>query len=113
LADDEWHLPLIQPDELEWARANPQEACKVSAGRCARISYLTHAGIRDLEEDIKLFDRLVSRGHMSPLEHVARPMSADEYATSHFSGNFRGWMQFRKMIPGEDNFALIMNSPTK
>lgn len=102
LKKGEWHLPFIQLDEREWAEANPLEAIKVSVGRCARVSYLTHDGVRDFDKDIELFVRLVTSGHMSPCEHVATP--ADD--PTKFSGNFRGWTQYRKTLPNEDNFAL-------
>lgn len=108
--EGQWHLPLIQDDEQEWARNNIQEAIKVSVGRCARVSYLTHDGKRDIEKDIELHDTLIEAGHMSPAEHVARPMAAS-YTRTHvnpFNGNFRGWMQYRKDIPHEDNYAKAL-----
>lgn len=105
-----WHLPLIQDDELVWANANPEIARKVSAGRCARVSYLTHDGKRDYDKDIELCEILMSNGHMSPLEHVARPMTDQEYAQSKFSGNFKGWLQYRKEIANESNFALVLKN---
>jgi hypothetical protein len=69
---------------------------------------MTHDGIRDRSEDIKMCKGLMSNGHMSPLEHVARPLSSEEFALSEFSGNFRGWHQFRKDIPNEGNFGLVL-----
>ncbi len=78
-------------------------AKKISTGRCARVSYLTHNGVRDLGEDIALHDKLLagrltqSPMHMSPFEHVA--MALEEGNKQ--SGNFRGWMQYRKQILGE------------
>jgi thymidylate synthase ThyX len=86
----EWHLPLLQDDE----RTLPIETQKmVSAARCARVSYLTHDGKRDIQKDIELFERLRSDRHMSPFEHVATPT-----ATATFDANFRGWQQFRKEL---------------
>jgi thymidylate synthase ThyX len=96
LGDQEWHLPLIWSEDHE-AVDSLDNLIKVSAGRCARVSYLTHAGKRDLSADIRLHDRLLESGHMSPLEHPARP--ADE----EWCGNFRGWRAYRKMIAGEAN----------
>ena len=85
-----WHLPLVQDDE----RAMPiEELKKVSAARCARVSYLTHDGKRDIEKDVELCQRLLSDRHMSPFEHVATP-SAD----ADFHANFRGWRQMRKEL---------------
>ena len=101
----EWHLPLIQPDEAEWVAQNPSLAVQVAVGRCARVSYLTHEGKRDPSKDVELYQRLTSNGHMSPLEHVARPMTPDELAITKWSGNFRGWHQHRKDIANEDDFS--------
>lgn len=115
LAPGEWHLPFIQPDEMDWALENIELAKKVSAARCARVSYLTHDGKRDISADLTLHDRLVSSGHMSPLEHVATPCPHAccdidaNLSSSHgqWHGNYRGWKQLRKFIPGEHDFALM------
>lgn len=87
---DEWHTPYIQPDEEfdVWDRR------RISAGRCARVSYLTHAGIRDPQKDIDLFTRLKQDEHASPTEHVATPLIDDK----EWGGNFRGWLQFRQVL---------------
>jgi hypothetical protein len=42
------------------------------------VSYLTQDGRRDQSEDLGLYSRLASMGHMAPLEHAARPMSPEE-----------------------------------
>jgi thymidylate synthase ThyX len=122
----EWHLPLIdETDYIQVAKHVQRDEvsvvpslCKVSVGRCARVSYLTHDGRRDPKADIELHDRLLEAGHMSPFEHVARPMTSAEQRSLTpfgeldrdgqsdsipFSGNFRGWVQYRKTIPYEDN----------
>ena len=96
LGPDEWHLPLVRPEDREQVDSL-EDLLKVSAGRCARVSYLTHAGKRDLAADIELHDRLLESGHMSPLEHPARPTEAE------WCGNFRGWRSYRKDVPGEAN----------
>lgn len=88
-----WHLPLVDPDEIvddATMYHDPQEYMdaegydfwkKVSVGRCARVSYLTHDGRRDPEADIELYDRLWKSGHLSPFEHVARPFTREEWDT--------------------------------
>jgi len=101
LGDGEWHLPLVRPEDRE--EGSVEDLVKISAGRCARVSYLTHAGRRDLSADLELHDRLLESGHMSPLEHPARPLSAAELAAGEWSGNFRGWLPYRKTIAREDN----------
>ncbi len=102
LEPGEWHLPLIGEAEREEA-GSAEELAKISIGRCARVSYLTHAGTRDLAADTALYDRLLESGHMSPLEHVARPMTPAELGDGAWSGNFEGWISYRKLIPGESN----------
>lgn len=117
----DWHMPLIFADDWSTARLMAEEQypdlkgdegcvsaiateilCKVSTGRCARISYLTHDGRRDLKEDIALHDRLLAGLvtqeplHMSPFEHVARALDMPTR-----SGNFIGFEQYRKTISGE------------
>lgn len=108
------HLPFIQPDEIEWASSNIETAVKVSVGRCARVSYLTHDGKRDHDKDVELYERLVGSGHMSPLEHVATPNYFREENGSTWwngetpwSGNFFGWKQFRKGLPNESDFSKV------
>lgn len=77
-----------------------QEALiKVSVGRCARVSYLTHEGKRDVSEDVRLHDDLVVKRplHASPAEHVAQALDTLEW-----SGNFQGWRQYRKTLAHEN-----------
>ncbi len=101
LRPGEWHLPYIQPDET--TRDNTADVLRrVSVARCARVSYLTHDGQRDMSEDLALFERLVPKlterrpGHWSPLEHVAEAMSGTQP-----SGNFIGFRQYRKCYSSE------------
>jgi hypothetical protein len=105
----EWHLPLL-PDIIEIKQKyNLEVHKKISTGRCARVSYMTHDGKRDFKEDIKLHDKLLEDGHMSPFEHIARPLShseVDGFPGDTFVGNFRGWFQYRKEIPGENGITI-------
>lgn len=82
---DEWHLPFVDQGEafdMEVQNASEPDPklvpVKVSAGRCARVSYLTHDGKREPAADVELGSRLRSSGHMAPLEHPARPMTTWE-----------------------------------
>lgn len=122
----DWHLPLVQPAEafdLQASGMSVDDVVKVSVGRCARVSYLTHDGRRDPRADIELADRLKASGHMSPWEHAARPMTLldaedvlrrpgvtgidplDIDVRGLFCGNLRGWVQARKLIPNESVFV--------
>lgn len=132
LAHGRWHLPLTpelddvrEHGVIDWAFW-----CKVSAGRCARVSYLTHDGKRDLQADIELCERLLASGHMSPLEHIARPMNVDDAkrivrkpgvvgidvldidVRELFCGNFRGFVQYRKTLPNEAVFRAMTSTAT-
>jgi len=130
LLEGEWHTPFIQESEQN---LEEERKVKVSVGRCARLSYLTHLGVRDLSADISLHDNLVGDGHMSPAEHVARPLSSEEWeeifeieaaiasikATERRAqiveglkrdGNFRGYRQYRKTLPFEDNYKLALEN---
>lgn len=127
----EWHLPLVFKEDVEGSGDRPEYLAQIAAGRCARVSYLTHDGKRDLEADIRLYRQLRERVHMSPLEHpamvcrtqmfrgerlgdfrvvpfVSAPAEPDVAFIGDFEfigefiGNFRApWVQLRKMIPGE------------
>jgi hypothetical protein len=108
---DEWHLPLFDPEDWDDVIANfddpMRKACMISAGRCARVSYLTHDGKRDLQADVDLAERLRISGHWSPFEHVASPLT---YPTQ-YDGNFRGWRQFRTDLEkGTGNVISILTA---
>jgi thymidylate synthase ThyX len=138
----ELHLPLVSydeildlsGDEIDWSFW-----AQISIGRCARVSYLTHDGKRDLNADVELYHRLRTNGHLSPFEHVARPFSHDEwayiasvqYAIQHtnrdladaqpdladrmckqveYCGNYRGWYQWRATVPNQDDFSQVKDA---
>lgn len=124
LETDQWHLPYVGITDP--GRNN--ENIKRSVACCARVSTLSFDSgkVSTLEEDIATYQRLNIPGteayqpsepiHASPAEHQATP---DEYthltAIEHFDtqykgvkwnniheqGNFVGWRQYRKMLPGE------------
>jgi thymidylate synthase ThyX len=70
---------------------------KIATARCARVSYLNFEGKDDYNKDIELHDILKESGHWSPFEHCAMALS-----TSEFSGNFKGWKQYRKTFYDEN-----------
>jgi thymidylate synthase ThyX len=93
---DGYHLPMVREEDQSLPL---QTQIQLSVARCARVSYLTHEGKRDIDADLALYHRLLTSGHMSPFEHPAE--SAWPLDVS--SGNFRGWLQHRKTIPREAN----------
>ena len=97
-----WHLPFVTGNDLDTLLEDfgLEDIKKISVARNARVSYLTHDGIRDPSKDIDLFLKLVQGsgfGHFSPHEHVAEAAEKN-----HRSGPFVGWKQFRKEFPLEN-----------
>jgi thymidylate synthase ThyX len=95
-----WHLPYIQEDERRELALAIQQQCSVA--RCARVSYLTHDGKRNIQKDQELYERLLGGsgfGHWSPFEHVATPRVGNQPDPR--EGNFRGWIQYRKTFTNE------------
>jgi len=109
----EWHLPYVEPwdrgvlwdrvrkddcSHLEMCARHDNLLVRVSVARCARVSYLTQDGRRDHDEDLALHDRLLVQRplHAAPAEHVAMALDTDAA-----SGNFRGFLQYRKTLPFE------------
>lgn len=103
---DQWHLPYVTAEEREMHSVVPAYLCKLSAARCARVSYLTHDGnVPDPEKDLDLFNRLVGSEpiHASPTEHQGTPLLAIG-AKHDLCGNFKHWIQHRKLIELDMNY---------
>lgn len=111
LEPGQWHLPYVSFDER--SRITREEAIKCSVARCARVSYLNHDNSSpDITKDIALSAKLLEAGHMSPFEHQGTPMSFEhcqqwyylkgvthqDVNAEHWSGNFRGFLQYRQTI---------------
>lgn len=147
IQEGEWHLPYITEDDWLLAHAYAKEGRitrdepgyrekldivrKVSAARCARVSYKAFDGkVAPIEKDLVLFEQLlVSQPlHASPAEHQATPDelmwiqkiavaspeqfeagednedllgTVQEWCQPEHHGNFTGWCQYRKMLPNE------------
>ncbi len=105
----EWHTPYLSYTPARYNTMNvmidPTAVydLMVSAGRCARVSYLNHGENNTPDEDNKLALRLVENGHWSPFEHIATPSEEQD-----LFGNFTGWAQFRKHFPSENRNDSIM-----
>lgn len=131
LQPGDWHLPYIECFAGEYALSDEdytdgkfislEDAIKVSCARCAAVSYRNEG--YDLAKSLEVYDRLVGseRKHASAFEHQATPMLYNdctelvdmhpmtwEAGVTHmdrsrklWSGNLQGWIQYRKLIPGE------------
>lgn len=137
LEPGEWHLPYWGQNgghDSDWDDASgmaydptvPHKksyadmveiAKRCSVARCARTSYMTQGGERDLGEDLALYARLTENRvgsedppHASPLEHVATPWADNEHYVTMPNGeemgplprlgNHIGWLQLRHDILG-------------
>lgn len=99
LRDDTWHLPYILDSERE---IPVKDLLRISAARCASISYETVDGkLMTIERANIVCDKLLTarRVHASPFEHQGLPDPFNRHPELH--GNFDGWIQHRKMIPNE------------
>ncbi len=116
-------------DDLDYQDFLIQEAkLKISTAMCARTSYTVFGEehkLPNVVNDMQLANRLALSGHWSPFEHCARVMNSTEYelsvrgslewtggqydkplptdGTEGWSGNFRGFIQYRKTFEGENN----------
>lgn len=103
----EWHIPFGNDMSNANMAYQAETKVKIATARCARISYKL-PGEEDkpdnYENDIKLHDRLAASGHWSPFEHCAQAMSNTEFYSRiiGWSGNFRGFIQYRKMFNNEN-----------
>lgn len=118
---DQWHLPFIQVEDrdlrdvvlTEKEKYSGELLAKVSAARCARVSYLTHEGKRDILKDLELYARLAGSTplHASALEHPARATQyedGDDYPTP---SNFHSsWQQLRKFQLNENVTVLDLSA---
>lgn len=102
----DWHLPFVEDHHRNGLPIDVQ--IKISVARCARTSYLSFETQKEstVAEDVALYDRLLGSSpiHASPAEHQARPATSDD--DIYFTGNFHGWVQYRKLIPGESMAPL-------
>lgn len=115
----EWNLTKMRAGEeindLDYLEARvTATVLKMSAARCARVSYLNHDKlIPSIGEEMAVFDKLMAsdRLHASPTEHQATPdhfitrvvdgVAGEYWATPQEHGNLVGWKQYRKGFMGE------------
>lgn len=104
----EWHLPFVGKSEIP---RTINADLITSVARCARVSYNTHDGSENsFGKDCELYERLVGNNpiHASPTEHQAQALEDPNER----SGNFKGWLQYRKTLCNENilEFSGIQKS---
>lgn len=74
-----------------------EQALMVSASCCAQVSYRLLDD--SLEKAVFVYDKLVNSRpiHASPFEHQGTPL-CQMMGEPEFSGNLRGWLQYRKTL---------------
>lgn len=114
-----------------------EDAIKLSAASCASVSYRTEG--MTLEKADKIFDMLIKAEvvHSSPFEHIATPVKPKynelgyvrvncsepqswEEGVTHMnkqgqlcSGNLRGFIQYRHLLPNNTNWKFDYNERMK
>lgn len=99
----QWHLPFVHPEEKAkffWEPNSFEEIplpIKISAARCAWVSYANHDKDASTEAVLNTYNRLVGSApvHASPVEHQATPWY---FNVDSWRSNLTGWVQARKLI---------------
>jgi thymidylate synthase ThyX len=109
LRENQWHIPYRENIDKD----NIDDVIKIATARCARLSYMTFDNEIDYEKDIKLHDKLIENGHLSPLEHICQCLTEEEYQASTktigfyngriileegWCGNLRGFKSYRYIV---------------
>ena len=127
LQEGQWHLPFIEDNVLkenqdcfikspsnsdEFIHVDLEEAKKYSAACCAAVSYRTEE--MTMEKAERIYSQLIESVpcHASPVEHQATPIGVvkalcpfirgvthEDRDQNLWSGNFKGWIQNRQLIP--------------
>jgi thymidylate synthase ThyX len=99
----QWHMPYVDFEDKELYKDyaySDHMLVKVSAARCARISYTPFDGVGNHKAEVERYEKLAGNPmHASPMEHQALPDVAGE--NKQYWGNFYGWIQYRKTLPNE------------
>jgi hypothetical protein len=72
---DEWHLPLVDDDEID--HDNYGFWLGVSAGRCARVSYDRHNDSEDPQASWDRADKLLNAGPHEPVRAPGHALPSD------------------------------------
>lgn len=108
LQPGQWHMPFVSEAEREILSTNEQLV--LSTARCARLTIEPFDGNADYDAERARFERLVVAApvHASPAEHQATPDVftglRQPWKNPHLHGNFRGWVQHRKLLNSEAVF---------
>lgn len=131
LGTGEWHLPYVTKEDLE--KYDIATCVKISASCCAQVSYRKLD--TSVEKALDMYEKLVNSGtlHGSPFEHqlkvynpkdiglvlyeggasldvpdgITHTTFKEEFEDqSYFSGNIRGFLQFRQLLASLNSQGL-------
>jgi thymidylate synthase ThyX len=114
LKPSQWHMPYVRTETSDVSQAffdegnneiTLEQALKLSSSCCAQVSYRKNDTSIDKAEVI--YDKLIKSEpcHASPTEHQCQAILNFEGVThvdkfgNAWSGNLRGWVQHRQLIP--------------
>ncbi len=123
---DEWHLPYIKLERINgkitYLHPETEEVLDVDTARRLSLAMCAQVSYRNIDSSDEKVERVLSRlfpdgdpVHAVPAEHIATPIipfephplrTAGNMSVTHmdfldreWSGNFRGWGQWRHVIP--------------
>ena len=100
-----FHLPYLREDELNNTLWTYTQKAKISAARCARVSYLNHNKQKSsADEDFELADRLIEAGHMSPFDHQAVFNNVEMHRNE--NRNFQDWRPYRVILEDKEVYDV-------
>jgi thymidylate synthase ThyX len=124
LHDGEWHMPYVAQgrtdgkqmffNEEDNSVLSVEQALKLSSSCCAQVSYRKNDS--SLEKAEVIYDKLIKSEpcHASPTEHQCQIITVNSLmyqGTTHidksgrvWSGNLRGWVQHRQLIPNNAKY---------
>lgn len=94
MSDNQWHMPYIDAETECSVSGDVTELRRVSAARCASVSYKTVDGKQmTVDKALEIYDKLLGDPlHASPFEHIAKPCPNNDKSKTR---NFTGWAQYR------------------
>lgn len=116
-----WHLPYVHNTVSDTSQQyfdeagneiDIDQAIKISCSSCAQVSYRKLD--TSLEKAELIYQKLVESEpvHASAFEHVAQCAGRGSVGWTHedagytmWSGNFRGWVQYRQLIPNNAKYG--------
>ena len=102
-----YHLPYVEQELQDKYSAN--QLMKISAARCARISYKPFTESKSSpEKDLELVDKkLIPMMHLGPFDH---PATAANWRTWKQTRQYHGWLPYRVDLEKREFPHVVFNS---